>query len=247
MFDAFQQQFQPVIDAHINLSHPFLTNLPAKPPHNFPPISSAELCEALLTCSNSSVPGPSHMSWGFLKLLLTDSNFQEQFLLLANDIISSGTWPSAFKDSTMVVIPKPHKDDYMQVKNFWPIALLECTGKLISKPLAAWLQSEVVHFSLIHPLQFSGLKYHSTIDAGFFLTEYVTKARNAGHFSSALALDVVQFFPSLCKEVIIFMLQKLGFSPALCHLLSSYYDEWSTKYLWNVFFSKDYDTNKGVP
>ena len=43
------------------------------------------------------------------------------------------------------------------------------------------------------------------------------------------------------------MMQKLGFDPELCVLLDSYYDECSTKYLWNVFFSKDYDTNNGIP
>ena len=43
------------------------------------------------------------------------------------------------------------------------------------------------------------------------------------------------------------MLNKLGFAPELGWLFLSYYDMCSTKYLWNVFFSKDYDTNNGVP
>ena len=111
---------------------------------------------------------------------MKDGRFQSQFLSLANDIINTSTWPEAFKTSITVVIPKPHKDDYTKVKNFRPIALLECAGKLISKMIAAQLQSDAVHFSLVHPLQFGSLKYRSTVDTGFFLTEYVTKARNAG-------------------------------------------------------------------
>ena len=87
------------------------------------------------------------------------------------DIITSGIWPSAFKMSVTAIIPKPHKDDYTQVKNFRPIVLLECASKLVSKLIAAHLQSEVVHFNLVHPLQFGSLKYCSTVDAGFFLTE----------------------------------------------------------------------------
>ena len=43
------------------------------------------------------------------------------------------------------------------------------------------------------------------------------------------------------------MLEKLGFAPSLCRLFLSYYDGHSTKYLWNVFFSKDYNTDNGVP
>ena len=105
----------------------------------------------------------------------------------------------------------------------------------------------MVHFNLVHPLQFGSLKYQSTIDAGFFLTEYITKARNAGCSSSALALDISQFFPLLHCDIILLMMCKLGFAPELGQLFSSYYDSRLTKYLWNMFFSKDYDTNNGVP
>ena len=123
--------------------------------------------------------------------------------------------------------------------------MLECAGKLVSKLIAARLQSDAIHFNLVHPLQFGGLKYRSTADEGFFLTEY--KAHNTGRASSALTLDVVQFFPSPNCEVIIFMMHRLGFAPEFGWLLLSYYDMRTTKYLWNIFFSKDYNTNNGIP
>ena len=194
MFEAFQQQFQPTLDGQTNLNHPFLDALPSKPSQPFALFSLTELRKALATCSLASAPGPSHMSWSLLKLFLTDDAFQEQFLQLPNDIIQTGVWPLAFKQSVTVIIPKPHKDNYMQVKNFRLIALLECSGKLVSKLIATQLQSDAVHFNLVHPLQFGGLKYCSTVDAGFFLTEYITKVRNAGRTTSALTLDVAQFF-----------------------------------------------------
>ena len=212
------------------------------------PFSDAELVEALSTCSVASAPGPSHMSWGLMKLFFADDAFHSQFLLLANDILTEGIWPAAFKDSvTTVVILKPRKDDYTKAKNFRPIALLECAGKLVSKLIATRLQSDAIQFDLVHTLQFGGLQFRSTTDAGFFLMEYITKARNARRATSVLALDIAQFFPSLNHHVIHLMLAKLGFSPLLCALFESYYDNRSTKYLWNVFFSKDYDTNNGVP
>ena len=159
MFEAFQGQFQPNLASDCDASHAYLQALLAKPPRTFNPFSAAELHEALSSCSSSSAPGPSHMSWALLKMFLADDTFHAQFLQLANDIVSTSTWPDAFKDLVMVIIPKPHKDDYSQVKNFRHIALLECAGKLVSKLIAARLQSDVVHFSLIHLLQFSGLKY----------------------------------------------------------------------------------------
>ena len=159
MYEAFQAQFQPDMVTDIDMTHPLLQALPSKPSRGFAPFSATELHEALSTCSTSSAPGPSHMSWSLLCMFLDDDTFHLQFLQLANDIITYSTWPSAFKNSVTVVIPKPHKDNYIKVKNFRPIALLECAGKLVSKLIAAWLQLDAVHFNLVHPLQFGGLKY----------------------------------------------------------------------------------------
>ena len=74
--------------------------------------------------------------------------------------------------------------------------------------------------------------------------EYITKAQNAGLYTTALALDVAQFFPC---DIIVRLLLKEGFSPLLATLFESYYDDRLTKYLWNAHFSKDYDINNGVP
>lgn len=196
MFHVFHQQFVPSRDS-VDINFDFIQSLPSWPACNFMPFSAMELTEALATCSTASAPGPSHMSWALLKLFFANDTFTVQFLQLANDIVSEGVWPDVFKDFTMVIIPKPCKDDYTKAKSFRPIALLECAGKLISKLLAVQLQSNAVQFNLVHLLQFGGLKFHSTMDAGFFLTKYITKACNAGCTTSVLGLDVAQFFPSI--------------------------------------------------
>ena len=95
--------------------------------------------------------------------------FVFSFLQLANDIITTGIWPAAFKQSTTVIIPKPNKSDYSKAKSYQPIMLLECPGKLISKLIVNRLQSDMVIFNIAHPPQFGGCKHHSTLDAGLFL------------------------------------------------------------------------------
>ena len=70
---------------------------------------------------------------------------------------------------------------------------------------------------------------------------------NDGLYSSALALDAAQFFPSLHHDTIIKILSKEGFHPLICWLFASFYDDRSTCYLWNTHFSKDYDVNNGIP
>ena len=162
MFDKMHQQFAQ--SAATPSASDFVESLPQRDTCSWPPFSELELTEALATCSNTSAPGPSHLSWELLKLFMKDDTFKIFFLQLANDISNIGIWLEAFKQSTMVIIPKLKKDDYSKAKSYRPIVLLECPGKLISKLIAARLQSDISIYSIAHPLQFGGLKHHSTLD-----------------------------------------------------------------------------------
>ena len=102
-------------------------------------------------------------------------------------------------------------------------------------------------FDITHPLQFGGHRHPSTLDAGMFIVDYITKACNVGLYTTALALDAAQFFPSLNKEIVIKILLKEGFNPLVVRLFESYYDACSTKYLWNNHLSKEYVVSNGVP
>ena len=158
MFEAFHCQLAPPCPDNV-IDHAFIHSLPEQQSRDFVPFSHMELSEALASCSTSSAPGPLHMLWALLKLFFADDAFKAQFLMLTNDIITEGVWPDVFKESTTIIIPKPQKEDYTKPKNFRPIALLECTGELISKLIAARSQSNAIQFNLLHPLQFGGLKF----------------------------------------------------------------------------------------
>ena len=54
-------------------------------------------------------------------------------LRLANACIDVGHWPTHFKDSLSVIIPKPNKPAYSTPKAFRPIVLLNTLGKLLEK------------------------------------------------------------------------------------------------------------------
>ncbi|KAF8624928.1 hypothetical protein AX15_005632 [Amanita polypyramis BW_CC] len=108
--------------------------------------------------SNSSAPGYLNISWRHLKILLQEDEFINAIKMLFNDILDEGDWPKEFKIANTVVIPKSKQEDYSKPKNFQPIALLDCVGKLLSKILAAHMQDEALKYDLLHPLQFGGIK-----------------------------------------------------------------------------------------
>ncbi|KAF8622873.1 hypothetical protein AX15_006683 [Amanita polypyramis BW_CC] len=210
-------------------------------------ISSFEIKEAIKTTTNTSAPGYSNISWRHLKILLRDAEFITAITTLFNNILDEGLWPREFKIANTVVIPKLKRDDYSKPKNFRPIALLDCIGKLLSKVLATRLQDEALKHDLLHPLQFGGIKQRSTTDAGLILTEFIKKARDSGRFTSCLAIDMAQYFPSLNHLVLKTMLTKLGFALNITKLFSSYFEDRVTVYLWGNQTSPQFSASDGVP
>ncbi|KAF8624012.1 hypothetical protein AX15_006087 [Amanita polypyramis BW_CC] len=245
----------PILDSQFNSGNKRQTNinweminaLPTRTSRTWYNISSFEILEALKSTSNNSAPGYSSLSWRNLKLLLKDSTFITAITMLYNDILKEGVWPTEFKIANTVVIPKPKRIDYLKPKNFRPIALLDCVGKLLSKVLAARLQDESMKYDLLHPLQFGGIKQRSTTDAGLVLTEFVKKAQDSGQFTTCLAIDMAQYFPSLNHQVLKMMLTKLGFAPNITNLFSSYFEERVTIYLWGNDTSPKFSASDGVP
>ena len=128
---------------------------------------------ALVNCNNSSTPGPDKLSWSHLKIILKDDNCLNFIINITNAYIEVGYWPSHFKRSTTVVIPKPNKKSYDSLKVFRPIILLNTVDKLIEEVIRECLQFNMASNDFIHPSQLSGLKFKSTIDVGVALTHII--------------------------------------------------------------------------
>ena len=128
---------------------------------------------ALVNCNNLSTPGPDKLSWSHLKIILKDDNCLNFIINITNAYIEVGYWPSHFKRSTTVVIPKPNKKLYDSLKAFRPIILLNTVDKLIEEVIRECLQFNMASNDFIHPSQLSSLKFKSTIDVGVALTHII--------------------------------------------------------------------------
>jgi len=95
-----------------------------------------EMQEALKACSNISAPGSDHITWHYLKHILSDDICSSGILSLANSCITLRYWSDHFKELMSIIIPKPGKLAYNTPKSFCPIVLLNTLGKLIKKMIA---------------------------------------------------------------------------------------------------------------
>ena len=125
-----------------------LALLPAMPERSFPEFSCQEVHDAIALTGNNSAPGPDHITWELLKAVLQVNGALEGLCHMFNQIRSNGVWPTWFKQSTCVIIPKPNKPRYNHPKAFHPISLLNTIGKLLTKIIATRLQFDCLKYDI---------------------------------------------------------------------------------------------------
>ena len=102
-----------------------------------------ELIGALLKdTANHLAPGESGYTWTLIKWAWGADPDCIANLLRA--CITAGHHPKIWKVATVCVIPKPNRADYTLAKNFCPISLLKCLGKLLEKLIAKLIYKEMV-------------------------------------------------------------------------------------------------------
>ena len=206
LWRALHASFNTAFHCQVNVD--ILNKIGSKATSFWKPFSKKEFRQVINKCNNSSAPGPDKLMWHHLKSILKQDICLINIINIADACINLRHWPSYFKCSSTVVIPKSNKLAYDQPKSFCPIVLLNTLGKLIEKVVAERLQFLVAKNNFIHPSQLGGLKFKSTTDAGVALTHIVRSGWVKNKTTSTLAFDITQFFPSLNHYLLTLILGK---------------------------------------
>ena len=151
------------------------------------------------------------LSWKHLKRIIRDDTCFRKFVDIVNVCIDLEHWLVHFKVPTTIIILKPNKESYNSPKAFWSIILLNTIGKLFKKAISERLQFVLVLNNFIHTCQLRGLKQRSTTDMGIVLTHFICMGWVKNISTSMLAFDIVQFFPLLNYQLLLWILNKEGF------------------------------------
>ena len=117
-----------------------------------------------------STLGLDHISWRYLKEVIKDSKYATNIVNIVIICINLSYWPLYFKKPMSIIIFKPNKSAYDNLKAFYPIVLLNMLEKLIEKVISNRIQVHSIAFNFLHPNQLGSIKQHLTTDAGLFLT-----------------------------------------------------------------------------
>ena len=175
---------------------------------DWPPFISQEFTDAIAKCSNSSALDPDHVTWRHLKLITINKVCLSKIMNIANTCIIVGYRPDQFKESILVIIPKPNKASYNIPKAFRPIVLLNTMGKLIEKVISHRLQFHLSANEFLNPNQLGGIRQCSTIDARMYLTHLIHAGWAKDCHTSVIAFNIAQFFPSLNHDFLSLCLEK---------------------------------------
>ena len=102
-----------------------LNEIPTSVSSSWLSFSEEEFTSAIVKHNNSSTPGPDKLAWRHLKHILKDKLCLKNIIDIANACLNIGYWPSHFKMSTTIIIPKLNKRSYDSSKSFRPIVLLK--------------------------------------------------------------------------------------------------------------------------
>jgi len=149
LWNALHNLFNTALHRQVDLD--ILNEVERKPCQVWDPFSRFEFLSMIYKCNDSSAPGPDKMSWRHWKIIIKNDECLSKIINIANTCINLGHWPKYFKISTTVVIPKPNKTLYDNLKVFQPIVLLNTLGKLIKKVIAERLQFLVASNNFVHP------------------------------------------------------------------------------------------------
>ena len=162
--------------------------------------------------------------WRYLKCIIKDKRCLKSIIDITNVCFELGHWPSHFKTSITIIIPKPNKElyDSDSPKLFRPIVLLHTLGKLIEKVIGEHLQFQSISNNFIYPSQLDGLKQRPTANIGIALAYFICMGWVRNIITSTLAFDIVQFFSSLNYCLLPHILSKAGFDPKVKYFFSNY-------------------------
>jgi ribonuclease HI len=95
------------------------------------------------------------------------------------------------------------------------------------------MQYEGQKYGILHPCQYGGTMQHSTQDAGIQVIHNIREAWAEGRLTSALLVDIAQFFPSLNHGLAVKVFQRQGYNSTLCGFLEHYFKDRNTRFLFN--------------
>lgn len=151
-------------------------------------VNNAVVQRALFYQSTKKAPGPDKMN--FLALRFLWKWDAEWVVCLIRQSINIGYHTYAWRTAKGILLRKPNKLDYTQVKSYRIISLLNCLGKVAEKVVAELITDWCELSGSLHQGQMGCRKQRSCIDAVARVMTKTEKAWEKGNIAALLLMGV---------------------------------------------------------
>ncbi|XP_059061639.1 uncharacterized protein LOC131854532 [Achroia grisella] len=186
-------------------------------PFFFDQLTDCDVEKSLLSISSNAVGSDSvsrNMILPILDILLPS------ITLLFNKSLSSGVFPSNWKDA--FIIPLPKKNIPTSFADYRPISILPFLSKALERLVQLRLNSFLTRHSLLNPLQSGFRPGHSTTTAVVKITDDIRLGMENSQLTVLTLLDFSNAFNTVDFDILLGLLSSLNISPTAIDWFRSY-------------------------
>ena len=206
-------------------------------------ITRQELKDLISTKKNTA-PGEDHISYKILKNLPECT--LDNFVRLLNLSFQIGYVPLVWKTAAVTMIPKPDKE-LSDPKNYRPISLTSCIGKIAETFVSNCLMSHCEEKDILGELQTAYRKNRSATDNLLYFTQRATYNLNWKGATATCLLDVESAFDSVWHDGILYRLIENETPSWIVKWTDSFLTDRKVKVLYKNAISEEFSPKAGVP
>uniref|UniRef100_A0A6I8SJP5 Reverse transcriptase domain-containing protein n=1 Tax=Xenopus tropicalis TaxID=8364 RepID=A0A6I8SJP5_XENTR len=154
-------------------------------------------------------------------------------------ILTSGSFPSSFKQACVKPILKKAMLDQSCLSNYCPVSLLPLASKILQRIVFSRITNFLNDHNLLDPLQSGFRPAHSTETALCRVTNDLQVSKAKGQFSILILLDLSAAFDTVDHSLLMQILHSIG--------LRSQAASWISSYLSNRSFTVSYANKTSSP
>lgn len=163
-----------------------------------------------------------------------------------NGALSNNMFPQAWKQATVIGIPKPGKPK-SDPASYRPISLLNVFGKIYEKLIYKRLKDYAEAKSLIPDEQFGFRTEHSCIQQVHRIVEHLSAGFQRGSMTGALFFNIAKAFDKVWHNDLIYKLYQLGVPDRLVLILRDFLSNRTFRYRIEGALSSPHPIRAGVP